>query len=63
MLHEKIDQLLITQEENLLEMQQTQLELVKELVKKVNGHSPIQKYRHFQIISHDQYKTNISNQL
>ena len=41
MLHEKIDQLLITQEENLLEMQQTQLELVKELVKKVNGHSPI----------------------
>jgi len=41
MLHEKIDQLLITQEENLLEMQQTQLDLMKELVKKVNGHSPI----------------------
>ncbi len=36
MLHEKIDHLLITQEENLLEMQQIQIDLMNELVKKID---------------------------
>lgn len=36
MLHEKIDHLLITQEENLLEMQQTQMDMMQEMMKKLN---------------------------
>ena len=36
MLHEKIDQLLITQEENLLEMQQIQVDLMNEMIKKID---------------------------
>ncbi|MEO9004953.1 MAG: DUF1003 domain-containing protein [Ginsengibacter sp.] len=37
MLHEKIDQLLITQEENLIEMQQSQINQMHELIKKIEG--------------------------
>lgn len=37
MLHEKIDQLLITQEENLLEMQQIQVDLMNEMIKKIDN--------------------------
>ena len=35
MLHEKIDHLLITQEENLLEMQKTQMDMMQEMIKKI----------------------------
>lgn len=35
MLHEKIDHLLITQEENLLEMQKTQIEMMVEMMKNI----------------------------
>lgn len=37
MLHEKIDHLLITQEENLLKMQQTQMDIMQEIMKKLNA--------------------------
>ncbi|MEP7230155.1 MAG: DUF1003 domain-containing protein [Ginsengibacter sp.] len=37
MLHEKIDHLLITQEENLLEMQQIQIKQMTELMKKIDS--------------------------
>lgn len=37
MLHEKIDQLLITQEENLLEMQRNQISQMQELMKKIES--------------------------
>lgn len=37
MLHEKIDHLLITQEENLLEMQKTQVDMMQEMMKKLNA--------------------------
>lgn len=36
MLHEKIDHLLITQEENLLEMQKTQMDMMHEMMKKLS---------------------------
>lgn len=36
MLHEKIDHLLITQEENLLEMQKIQTDMMQEILKKIN---------------------------
>jgi uncharacterized membrane protein len=36
MLHEKIDHLLITQEENLLEMQKTQMDMMREIMEKLN---------------------------
>lgn len=36
MLHEKIDQLLITQEENLLEMQKTQIDMMHEMMRKMD---------------------------
>jgi uncharacterized membrane protein len=37
MLHEKIDHLLITQEENLLEMQKTQMDMMREIMEKLNN--------------------------
>jgi uncharacterized membrane protein len=37
MLHEKIDHLLITQEENLLELQNTQVDMMQEILKKLNA--------------------------
>lgn len=37
MLHEKMDHLIITQQENLLEMQQTQLEMMQEMTNKINS--------------------------
>ncbi|MEO6290027.1 MAG: DUF1003 domain-containing protein [Ginsengibacter sp.] len=37
MLHEKIDHLLITQEENLVEMQQVQIDLMNDLMKKIDS--------------------------
>jgi uncharacterized membrane protein len=37
MLHEKIDHLLITQEENLLEMQKTQVDMMQEMMRKLNA--------------------------
>ncbi len=37
MLHEKIDHLIITQEENLLEIQQNQQEMIKNLIEKLNA--------------------------
>lgn len=37
MLHEKIDQLLLAQEENLLEMQQSQINMMNELMKKIES--------------------------
>jgi uncharacterized membrane protein len=41
MLHEKIDHLLITQEENLLEMQQIQLDMMHEMMQKLNTKNKI----------------------
>ena len=41
MLHEKIDHLLITQEENLLEIQKIQLEMIQEMMKKINERKKI----------------------
>ena len=41
MLHEKIDHLLITQEENLLEMQKTQMDMMREIMGKLNNKGKI----------------------
>lgn len=38
MLHEKLDHLIITQQENLLEIQQLQVDMMKELMEKVQEH-------------------------
>ncbi|MBX9784303.1 MAG: DUF1003 domain-containing protein [Chitinophagaceae bacterium] len=37
MLHEKMDHLIITQQENLLEIQQIQVDMMKELMDKINS--------------------------
>jgi uncharacterized membrane protein len=41
MLHEKIDHLIITQQESLLEIQQVQAELIRELMQKKNSSKDI----------------------
>ncbi|MET0244917.1 MAG: DUF1003 domain-containing protein, partial [Flavitalea sp.] len=38
MLHEKIDHLIINQQENLLEIQQIQVDMIKELMEKMDGY-------------------------
>ncbi len=41
MLHEKMDHLIITQQENLLEIQKIQAEVIQEIMGKMNNHEGI----------------------
>ena len=41
MLHEKMDHLIITQQENLLEIQKIQAEVIQEIMGKMNNHESI----------------------